>query len=228
MIKKVHAVWLGDRMPPLAHACLDDWAKQGYDFKLWTDQDDCVRGWIESCAFAKECYKRKLYAFVSDYLRLKVLEREGGLYLDTDVTIRKDPFSLFSGAAFSVGYENEKYFGTAVIYAQRDSIILRKVIDFYEKDIWMSPLYIGPQILTHLLIDKDFKSLELCKLYPVEYFYNYQQEPLEFVASENSHLIHWFQNSWGKSPGLVFLKTKHLGAIKSFYIWQKYFFRGLF
>jgi mannosyltransferase OCH1-like enzyme len=226
MIEKIQAVWLGERMPPLAHACIDDWAKQGYSFKLWTDQDDVVREWIHSCAFAEACYKRKLYAFVSDYLRLKVLQSEGGLYLDTDVTIRKNPFPLFSGTSFSVGYETKKFLGTASIYAEKDSSILQKIIEFYEKDIWASPLYIGPQILTHLLIDKDYRNLETCKLYPIDYFYCYQQEPIEFNVPENSHLIHWFQNSWGKSPGLVFLKSKHLGLLKSLYVWQKYFFRG--
>lgn len=226
MVEKIHAIWLGERMPPLAHACLDDWAKQGYSYKLWTDQDYLVQDWIQSCAFAKACYKRKLFAFVSDYLRLKILQHEGGLYLDTDVTIRQNPFDLFNGMSFSAGYETKKFIGTASIYAEKGSLILQKAIDFYEKDIWASSLYIGPQILTYLLIDKGYSELEACKLYPVDYFYNYQQEPITFKVSENSHLIHWFQHSWKQSSGVVFLKTKHLGFWSKIYVWQKYFFRG--
>lgn len=226
MVKKIHAIWLGERMPPLAHACIDDWAKQGYNFKVWTDRDEIIREWIHSCAFAKACYERKLFAFVSDYLRLKVLQLEGGLYLDTDVTIRKDPFDLFNGVSFSAGYETEKYIGTASLYAEKSSLILQRVIEFYERDVWTSPLYIGPQILTHLLVDEGCSGLEACELYPIDYFYCYQQEPLVFDVSENSHLIHWFQHSWKQSSGLIFLKTKHLGFWKSIYVWQKYLVRG--
>lgn len=226
MVEKIHAIWLGERMPPLAHACVDDWAKQGYSFKIWTDRDESIREWIHSCAFAEACYKRELFAFVSDYLRLKVLQQEGGLYLDTDVTIRKNPFDLFEGVSFSAGYETEDFIGTASIYAKKESLILQKAIDFYEKDIWISPLYIGPQILTHLLIEKGCSEIEACKLYPIDYFYNYQQEPMMFNVSENSHLIHWFQHSWRRSSGLVFLKTKHLGFWRSVYVWQKYLVRG--
>lgn len=226
MVEKIHAVWLGDRMPPLAHACIDDWSKQGYKFRLWTDRDNIVQEWIRSCSFAAACYKRKLFAFVSDYLRLKILEHEGGLYLDTDVTIRKNPFPLFKDVSFSAGYETDQFIGTASIYARKDSLVLQKAIAFYEKDIWRSPLYIGPQILTHLLIDEGYSDLESCTLYPVDYFYNYQQEPMTFEASEDSYLIHWFQHSWKQSNGLLFLKTKHLGFWKSIYVWQKYFFRG--
>lgn len=226
MNETIHAIWLGSRMPPLAHACIDDWSKQGYHYRLWTESDQAINEWVDSCAFAKVCYQKKLYAFVSDYLRLKVLQREGGLYLDTDVTIRKDPFPLFSGLQFSVGYENQDFLGTASIYAEKNSRILAALIDFYESAIWESPLYIGPQILTSLLVDKGLQELERCKLYPVEYFYGYQQEPMNFVAPDNSYLIHWFQHSWGRAPGLVFLKSKHLGFWGRLYTWQKYFFRG--
>ena len=102
MNETIHAIWLGSRMPPLAHACIDDWSKQGYHYRLWTESDQAINEWVDSCAFAKVCYQKKLYAFVSDYLRLKVLQRDGGLYLDTDVTIRKDPFPLFSGLQLSL------------------------------------------------------------------------------------------------------------------------------
>ena len=85
--KTIHAIWLGNRLPPLAHVCIDDWRKQGYDYKLWLDTDPQIKRWIQECTFARECYQRGLLAFVTDYLRLKILTQEGGLYLDTDVTI---------------------------------------------------------------------------------------------------------------------------------------------
>ncbi|WP_303287250.1 glycosyltransferase family 32 protein [Marinobacter sp. SS8-8] len=222
----IHAIWLGDKMPPLSHACLDDWKKMGFDYCLWNDSNDRVQNWIDSCSFAKECYERGLYAFVSDYLRLKILQEEGGLYLDTDVTIRKDPFPLFSGTKFVIGYETVGYLGTAAIYAEPDSRILAELIRFYEDEIWRSPLYIGPQIATHLIKDRKLLDVESCKLLPAEYFFPYQQEPIHFECPDESYLVHWFQHSWKDSPGMVFVKAKHLGVWGKLYVWQKYFFRG--
>jgi mannosyltransferase OCH1-like enzyme len=228
MTNKIHAIWLGKKMPPLAHACLDDWAKMGFQYKLWTESDDKINGWIESCSFAKACYGRGLYAFVSDYLRLKILQEEGGLYLDTDVTIRRNPFPLFAGKKFVIGYETEEYLGTAVIYADSDSIILAELIKFYEGEIWESPLYIGPQIATYLVLKKQLCEKEDCSLFPANFFYPYQQEPSSFQCPEESYLIHWFQHSWKRSPGKGFLKSKNLGVIGKLYVWQKYFFKSLF
>lgn len=228
MNKKIHTVWLGNRMPPLVHACIDDWDKQGFSYRVWSEADTQVMAWIEQCRFANTCYEKGLYAFVSDYLRLKILQDQGGLYLDTDVTIRRDPFPLFDGYQFSVGYENENFLGTAMIYSEKESKILAEWIAFYEGEIWSSPLYIGPQILTSLLIDRHLHQEEGSKLYPVDYFYNYQGESFNFKPPENSYLAHWFQNSWGSSKALVFVKSKHLNVFGKFYVWQKYFFRRFF
>lgn len=225
MVDMIHAIWLGDRMPALSHACLDDWSKMGFEFQLWTDSDDRIQGWINSCEFAKKCYKRGLYAFVSDYLRLKILQEVGGLYLDTDVTIRRNPFPLFANSKFVICHETEEYLGTAAIYAESDSKILSELISFYENDIWRSHLYIGPQIATHVIKARGLYESEPCKILPAVYFYPYQQEPLRFECPKDSYLVHWFQHSWKRSPGMAFLKAKHLGLMGRIYVWQKYFFR---
>ncbi len=103
MTESIHAIWLGKRMPPLSHACLDDWKKMGFSYQLWTEDNPQIRSWIDNCEFAKECYDRKLFDFVSGYLRLEELQKEGRPYLDTGVTIRRDPFPLFSGRSFVAG-----------------------------------------------------------------------------------------------------------------------------
>lgn len=92
----IHAIWLGGCLPSITHICIDDWSKQGYQYKLWTDADPKIKDWIAHCKFAKKCYDKGLYAFVTDCLRLKILAEEGGLYLDVDVTINNDPFPLFN------------------------------------------------------------------------------------------------------------------------------------
>lgn len=153
--KKIHAIWLGEKLPLLAHVCIDDWRKQGYDYKLWLDSDPQIKAWINSCTFARKCYEKGLFAFVTDYLRLKILSAEGGLYLDTDVTMNTDPFPLFQNIDFCVGYEEGERLGTAAIYARRNSEVLAALVRFYEEDIMTSPLYMGPEIMTWFVAEQS-------------------------------------------------------------------------
>ena len=48
--------------------------------------------------FVQSMIKRKYYGFASDYIRLCPLEREGGLYLDTDMEFIQSPTHLFSSS----------------------------------------------------------------------------------------------------------------------------------
>lgn len=61
--------------------------------------------WLEFMpVYVQEAYRAKKYAFVSDYVRLWALEREGGLYLDTDVEVLKSFEPLMTDTAF-IGLE---------------------------------------------------------------------------------------------------------------------------
>jgi len=223
----IHTVWLGPEMPPLAKACIDDWKKQGYSVQIWTEQNPLVEKWISDCRFSKECWDRSLYAFVSDYVRLKVLEHSGGLYLDADVTIQKDPFELFIDINFSVGFETETATGTALIYAKKESKILHRLIKFYEEDIYSSDLYIGPSIQSYVLFGLKCSELEKNKIHPKEFFFDFEpgSYPLDYQRNKNAYITHWYSNSWGKSAGIGFLKGKHKGFIGKVYEWQKQLFR---
>ncbi|ELR64276.1 Putative mannosyltransferase involved in polysaccharide biosynthesis [Photobacterium marinum] len=223
--KVIHAVWLGGKLNSFSSACIDDWDKQGYTYKLWKDSDPFVVKLINECEFARECYERKLYAFVTDYLRLKILSLEGGLYLDTDVTINKDPFPLFENVQFAAGWENERNLCNAVIYATTESKILSKLIYFYEHEIMRSPLYMGPEILTTKLVEQDFQHVEACTLFEQAYFYAYDGTTVQENNEIERYLTHWYQHSWKDSKGMSFIKSKHQGFFGKLYTYQKSFFR---
>ena len=50
---------------------------------------------VDSVPFVKEACSVKKWAFASDYIRLHALYEEGGIYLDTDVYVRKRFDELF-------------------------------------------------------------------------------------------------------------------------------------
>ena len=58
--------------------------------------------------YVQEAYAAKKYAFVSDYVRLWALEREGGLYMDVDFEVYKPFDDLMEEYEAFAGYEGSK------------------------------------------------------------------------------------------------------------------------
>ena len=67
--------------------------------------------------YVHDAYVRGLWAFVSDYVRLKVLYEYGGIYFDTDVEVKKPFPENFFEADLVLGYMYECAISTAVIMA---------------------------------------------------------------------------------------------------------------
>jgi hypothetical protein len=86
--KIIHYCWFGGNpLPDTALKCIASWKKYcpDYEIKQWDESNFDVN----ACAYTREAYKAKKWAFVSDYARFKILYDEGGLYFDTDVEIIK-------------------------------------------------------------------------------------------------------------------------------------------
>jgi mannosyltransferase OCH1-like enzyme len=62
----------------------------------------------ENNLWLKTVYDLKLWAYISDYVRLKVLYEYGGIYLDTDVTVYKDLMPLLEDNTAFIGMEISK------------------------------------------------------------------------------------------------------------------------
>jgi mannosyltransferase OCH1-like enzyme len=74
-------------MPPETVRCIDTWKKvmPEYELVLW----DKNKFDVNSVIFAREACGVKKWAFAADYIRLFVIYTEGGIYLDTDVYVKK-------------------------------------------------------------------------------------------------------------------------------------------
>lgn len=84
--KIIHYCWFGhNEYPEKVAYCIQTWKKYlpDYELRLWNEDNFD----ISCCRFVREAYDAKQYAFVSDYVRLKVLEECGGIYLDTDIEV---------------------------------------------------------------------------------------------------------------------------------------------
>ncbi|MDR1324003.1 MAG: polysaccharide biosynthesis protein [Candidatus Margulisbacteria bacterium] len=86
--KKIHYCWLsGEPLPKDILRCMQTWRDKmpDYEWVLW----DKNRFDINSVDFVREACAAKKWAFAADYIRAYALYTEGGIYLDTDVIVKK-------------------------------------------------------------------------------------------------------------------------------------------
>src|SRR5580704_2025815 len=86
--KKIHYCWLsGDAPPVKIRDCMDSWRKIMPDYELvcW----DAKKFDIQSNMFVADACRARKWAFAADYIRLHALYTEGGIYLDSDVIVKK-------------------------------------------------------------------------------------------------------------------------------------------
>ena len=86
--KIIHYCWFG-RKPKSEefNKYLESWKRfcPDYEIKEWNESNFD----LNKNDYCREAYEAKKWAFVADYVRLKVLEKYGGIYMDTDVELIK-------------------------------------------------------------------------------------------------------------------------------------------
>lgn len=209
--KRIFYVWFGGKKTPLANVCIENWKEKLKGFEIIEINENSeyfdFQKEYNSCKWFKTVYDKKLWAFVSDYIRCKVLYDYGGIYLDTDVTIYKDLTPLLKHGFF-LGLEAPSVVGTALIGSRKHHPLLAEMIDFYHNKIFQSPLYVINHILSQLLSNSTYEDLAL---YPIEFFFPFYGIG-EFTPScitPNTYTVHWWASSWIKEEITFFLENKH-------------------
>ncbi len=98
--RKIHYCWFGrGEKPRLAQKCIASWKKYCPDYEIIEWNEDNFD--VNRNAYTQMCYKEKKYAFLTDYLRLLIVEEHGGIYFDTDVEAVRSFDELLDNPAFS-------------------------------------------------------------------------------------------------------------------------------
>lgn len=220
--KKVHYIWLGKKpKDKLTEICLLTWKDKmpEYEFIEWNETNlDLDKISRENKYFA-ECRKRNLYAFMADYLRIKILYEQGGIYIDTDVQAIKSLNPLL-GRDIILGYEEwtidvvKKQIGTGFIAAEKGNWFIEKIYDFYNNEIMKSDMFIIPAIMTDIYNKLSEEEKRKIEILPKEYFAPYDSSGKikfsEDLITENTYAIHWFSYSWGNFKSRKWIQVKHI------------------
>ncbi len=128
--KIIHYCWFGNRdsQPKLVRDCIASWAKlDDYEIYEWNEQNFDPGPSL----YFEHMMANKRYGFASDIVRLTVLSRMGGIYLDSDVEVKKKfPESVLKYQAF-MPFMFDCILGTSVLGAEKQSPILGKLLDQY-------------------------------------------------------------------------------------------------
>ena len=101
--KVIHYCWFGRNPKPRSvKKCIKSWKKYcpGYEIIEWSEDNYDV----SQNLYMKQAYDAKKWSFVSDFTRLDIICRYGGIYLDTDVELIKSIDGLLDDDFFC-GFE---------------------------------------------------------------------------------------------------------------------------
>lgn len=136
--KKIHYCWFGKKeIPDQNKIWMESWRKFCPDYEIIEWNEDNFD--ITKNMYIRQAYEKQKWAFVSDYVRLDVVEQYGGIYFDTDVELLKNIDDFLKNAAFC-GFEQKRYVAFGLGYgAIEHHEIVRKMRDDYEERCFVLP-----------------------------------------------------------------------------------------
>lgn len=205
--QKIHYCWFGGNpLPYSALKCINSWKKYCPDYEIveWNESN-----FDTTCnAYCAEMVKRKKWAFLTDYVRLKVIYEQGGIYLDTDVQLIRPLEDLLENGAY-MGVENTGRVATGLGFAaEAGHPFIRENMVYYEKLTDFTELRSCPLITTELLVAHGFRDdcigiqqIAGLTIYPEEYLCPKNERTGLTKITRNTYSIHqfdasWFEKSW--------------------------------
>ncbi|WP_294404628.1 glycosyltransferase family 32 protein [uncultured Clostridium sp.] len=206
--KIIHYCWFGKAdKPEKVKEYIESWKNKLPDFQFmeWNEK----RFDINSSSYVREAYENKKYAFVSDVARMYALYNYGGIYLDTDIEIKKDLKKIIEYGNSIFGFEmGGANIMTAFMAFDKGNDIARKMLDYYNSHKFVQSdgsFDITPNtvILTNILKEKgavmnnEFQCInDGIKIYPEEYFSAFEMRFYREISTENTYTVHHFESSW--------------------------------
>ena len=222
--KVIHYCWFGrGKLPKLAEMCIESWKKFCPDYEIVCHNEDNFD--INQNRYAKEAYEAGKWAFVSDYVRLKVLYDEGGIYLDTDVELIRPLDELIAGGGY-MGFDDNGLVSTGLGFAceKGNKLIGTLLADYDDISFVLSDgnydMMPCPDRNTKTMIElgfdvknkmQNFMGMQILPedyLCPIKYYTGKKR------ITKNTYSIHHFSATWISSTAKRTLFVKRLIGVK--------------
>lgn len=205
--KIIHYCWFGKgEMPALYIKCMDSWKKilPEYEVRCWNENTFD----INSNQYVKEAYGNKKYAFVTDYVRLYALYNYGGIYMDTDVEVKKPLDRFLNDAAFS-GFEKKDSVPTGIMASEKGNGVIKSLLEDYDTMRFVLEdgtlnLTTNVQTITNyfckmgLRLNGKEQIINGFHMYPQRFFCTNSILVVFNMSPSGVYVIHHYGGGWGR------------------------------
>ncbi len=226
--KKIYYCWFGKgKMPQLAYKCIESWKKYCPDYEIIEINETNFN--VDEHPYTSYFYKKRKFAFVSDYVRLKTIYENGGLYMDIDVEMFRNFDDLLTYDAF-FGFEYKAAVNSGLGFGATSGC--RILYDMMQKYNEIKPdsngnyaQVICTKINTDVLIDyglelggkTQYLQNDTVAVFSLDYL-----NPLFWdgvlYKTENTYSKHWCNGSWITPKDKLKLKlSKYYQKIKKLF-----------
>ena len=204
--KKIHYCWFGGNpIPKHLQDCIDTWRKfcPGYEIIRWDESNyDYTKN-----NYMKQAYETKKWGFVPDYARLDIIYNHGGIYLDTDVKLKKSLNYLLSTQAFLM-LISKKQVAAGLGFGAVEKNELIKILrdDYNDKNFILEDgtlnlkpcnTYQSPILEQYgFKLDNEFELLNGCAIYPTNVIIPMYDNYTKHISMKNTLGIHLGEASW--------------------------------
>ncbi len=211
--KTIHYCWFGrNPLPELAQKCIASWKQYCPDYQIIEWNEDTFD--LDAAPlYVREAYAAKKWAFVTDYVRLYAMTRQGGIYMDTDVEVVKPLDSFLKHQAFS-GFENATQVPTGIMACEKGFPLFEQFLRYYDKAVFpKDPEQLKYEtnvaVITRTLDEKGLQrnntlqTIDGLTLYPNDIFCPKSVYDGKIYATENTCTIHHFDGSWLSESDMI-------------------------
>ena len=219
--KVIHYCWFGrNPLPKDTLRYIETWKKYCPDYKIIQWNEDNFD--VNQNKYCKEAYDSKKWAFVSDYVRLRVLRDFGGVYMDADVELCKNIDELLHYNAWS-GFESDNSIPTGTIASCKDGEWISYLLSYYdEKSFFDSKgnFDLTTNVVTITNMTKEKYDIRLDNsfqvfgdnnvIFPFDFFCAKNYFDGKVKKTNNTYTIHHFAGSWLTTSQKIRIKFKLL------------------
>lgn len=161
--KIIHLCWFSNAPFPVEiKICLESWKRVLPDFKVhrWTMDDARAIG----CQYINEALDAKKWAFAADAVRFYAVYKEGGIYMDSDMFIKKrfDSFIPEHGfASFHEHISDNIRIQAAFFMGEKGNQFCKDAFEYYNSRPFKMPdgsydIKISPDVMVELAQKKGY------------------------------------------------------------------------
>jgi hypothetical protein len=209
----LHYTWFGrGEKSPLHRKCIESWKRvcPEYEIREWNEENYSVFG----NTYLRQAYETGKWAYVSDFARLDILYRHGGIYLDADVELKHSIEALNRGSGFVCAGEWPVPNSGAGIGCRPGHPLLKEMLEVRRKkpfldrqgrpDACTNSNYEMEILLKHgFAMDFTSQCREDFFFYSADWIAPNSGQGTEAYVTDRTLGIHYCNNSWREAPCLA-------------------------